>query len=128
MEKPIVIEHRDALIYLLNEAAELEHAIRLDPRNFEAHYGAGKGQQGVVVLVTFGTGPDISEWFGHSALVVKDEKRQTTTVYSTQGFEREAATRFAFLLAILLGLGRLSEDRELTALQARVVVRDAHAG
>ena len=27
MEKPIVIEHRDALIYLLNEAAELEHAI-----------------------------------------------------------------------------------------------------
>jgi len=27
VEKPIVIEHRDALIYLLNEAAELEHAI-----------------------------------------------------------------------------------------------------
>ena len=26
-EPPIVIEHRDALIFLLNEAAELEHAI-----------------------------------------------------------------------------------------------------
>lgn len=27
MEKPLVIEHRDALIYMLSEAAELEHAI-----------------------------------------------------------------------------------------------------
>src|SRR3712207_6587843 len=27
MESPIVIEHRDALIYMLCEAAELEHAI-----------------------------------------------------------------------------------------------------
>ena len=27
METPIVIEHRDALVYMLNEAAEIEHAI-----------------------------------------------------------------------------------------------------
>ena len=56
-----------------------------------------RGEDLVILLVTFGPGDDVTSWFGHSALVVEDRKTQEGRLYNYGefGFDATTVARYA---------------------------------
>lgn len=63
--------------------------------------GESKGSDLEVDLVTFGTGDDITEWFGHSALVVDDKRLHQSRLYNYGEFAFDRTVIFKYALGHL---------------------------
>ena len=63
--------------------------------------GATTGDDLAITLVTFGPGDDITEWFGHSAIIVEDRARHVEHMYNYGEFAFDASTIPRYVLGHL---------------------------
>ncbi|MDP2341908.1 MAG: DUF4105 domain-containing protein [Deltaproteobacteria bacterium] len=60
-----------------------------------------RGEDLVIMLVTFSPGDDITSWFGHSALVVEDRRTKDSRLYNYGEFGFDATVAFRYALGRL---------------------------
>jgi hypothetical protein len=82
--------------------------------------GASRGEDLAVTLVTFGPGDDLTEWFGHSALIVEDTKLHVARIYNYGEFDFDATTIPRYVLGELtFHVGEDDVERTLALYRAR---------
>lgn len=79
-----------------------------------------RGQDLVVKLVTFGPGDDVTEWFGHTALVVEDRRWRTSRLYNYGEFSFDDTMLVRYAMGHLeFQVGERPVDRSLDTYAAQ---------
>jgi hypothetical protein len=63
--------------------------------------GASHGEDLAITLVTFGPGDDVTEWFGHSAIIVEDTRLHAARMYNYGEFDFDLTTVPRYVLGNL---------------------------
>jgi hypothetical protein len=107
-----------AVVFALVAMGARAEVATVPPWGIEGDKGS-RGEDLVVRLVTFGQGDDVTEWFGHSALVVEDTAKNVSLLYNYGEFAFSEDTVVRYVLGRLeFHVGARSVERTLLSYRA----------